>query len=82
MEGFKPEDSFRGDVARRYDDELRGDEDDETVLFLPEIAAGRDCLEFAIGSGRIALPLVAAGLRVDGIELSSNMIEGELKSER
>ena len=74
MEGFRPEDSFRGDVARRYDDELRGDED-ETVLFLKEIAAGRDCLEFAVGTGRIALPLAAAGLRVDGIELSPDMIE-------
>ena len=60
MEGFRPEDSFRGDVARRYDDELRGDED-ETVQFLKEIAAGRDCLEFAVGTGRIALPLAAAG---------------------
>ncbi|MER9395120.1 MULTISPECIES: class I SAM-dependent methyltransferase [unclassified Mesorhizobium] len=74
MEGFRPEDSFRGDVARRYDDELRGDED-ETVLFLQEIAAGRDCLEFAVGTGRIALPLAATGLRVDGIELSPDMID-------
>ncbi|ESZ77417.1 class I SAM-dependent methyltransferase [Mesorhizobium sp. L103C105A0] len=74
MEGFRPEDSFRGDVARRYDDELRGDED-ETVLFLQEIAAGRDCTEFAVGTGRIALPLAATGLRVDGIELSPDMID-------
>ncbi|RRH90015.1 class I SAM-dependent methyltransferase [Mesorhizobium tamadayense] len=74
MEGFRPEDSFRGDVARRYDDELRGDED-ETVQFLKQIAAGRDCLEFAVGTGRIALPLAATGLRVDGIELSPDMIE-------
>ncbi|TRC85945.1 class I SAM-dependent methyltransferase [Mesorhizobium sp. WSM4303] len=74
MEGFRPEDSFRGDVARRYDDELRGDEG-ETVLFLQEIAAGRDCLEFAVGTGRIALPLAATGLRVDGIELSPDMID-------
>jgi SAM-dependent methyltransferase len=74
MEGFRPEDSFRGHVARHYDDALRGDED-ETVLFLKEIAAERDCLEFAVGTGRIALPLAAAGLRVDGIELSPDMIE-------
>ncbi|RVD25438.1 class I SAM-dependent methyltransferase, partial [Mesorhizobium sp. M4B.F.Ca.ET.017.02.2.1] len=74
MEGFRPEDSFRGDVAKRYDDELRGDED-ETVRFLKEIAGGRDCLELAVGTGRIALPLAAVGLRVDGIELSPDMIE-------
>ncbi|TIX91073.1 MAG: methyltransferase domain-containing protein, partial [Mesorhizobium sp.] len=74
MEGFRPEDSFRGDVAKRYDDELRGDED-ETVRFLKEIAGGRDCLELAVGTGRIALPLAAVGLRVAGIELSPDMIE-------
>ncbi|TIT76736.1 MAG: class I SAM-dependent methyltransferase [Mesorhizobium sp.] len=74
MEGFRPEDSFRGDVARRYDDELRGDEE-ETVQFLKQIAAGRDCMELAIGTGRIALPLAATGLRVDGIELSPDMIQ-------
>ncbi|RVD67301.1 class I SAM-dependent methyltransferase, partial [Mesorhizobium sp. M4A.F.Ca.ET.029.04.2.1] len=74
MEGFRPEDSFRGDVAKHYDDDLRGDED-ETVQFLKEIAGGRDCLELAVGTGRIALPLAAVGLQVDGIELSPDMIE-------
>ncbi|TPJ49603.1 class I SAM-dependent methyltransferase [Mesorhizobium sp. B2-6-4] len=73
MEGFKPENSFRGDVAKRYDDNLRGDEE-ETVAFLEELAAGKDCLEFAVGTGRIALLLSARGLRVDGIELSPDMI--------
>jgi SAM-dependent methyltransferase len=74
MKSFKPEKSFLGDDALRYDDELRGDEA-ETVLFLKELANGRDCLELAIGTGRIGLPLAREGLRVDGIELSPDMIK-------
>jgi len=38
--------------------------------FLAQHAGQRDALEFAVGTGRIALPLMAAGVRVDGIELS------------
>src|SRR4051794_8648889 len=37
--------------------------------------AGGPVLELAIGTGRIALPLAATGVRVDGIELSPAMIE-------
>lgn len=73
MKGFKPAESFRGDDARRYDDQLRGDEA-ETVQFLKELADGRDCLELAIGTGRIGLLLARDGRRVDGIELSPDMI--------
>jgi len=32
-------------------------------------------LELAIGTGRIALPLAATGLRVDGIDISTAMVE-------
>jgi SAM-dependent methyltransferase len=35
----------------------------------------RPALELAIGTGRIALPLAARGVRVDGIELSPAMVE-------
>jgi 2-polyprenyl-3-methyl-5-hydroxy-6-metoxy-1,4-benzoquinol methylase len=37
-----------------------------------------DCgpvLELAIGTGRIALPLAARGIRVDGIDISPAIIE-------
>jgi hypothetical protein len=51
---------------------IRGDED-ITVDFLEELAAGGPALELAIGTGRIALPLAARGIRVDGIELSPAM---------
>jgi SAM-dependent methyltransferase len=39
------------------------------------LASGGDALEFAVGTGRIALPLWAAGVRVDGIELSQHMVD-------
>jgi SAM-dependent methyltransferase len=44
-------------------------------VFLARVAAGRDALEFAVGTGRIALPLMQAGVRVDGIELSQDMVD-------
>ena len=56
MEGFDPETSFGYEVSKRYDEGLRGDED-ETIAFLARLAAGRDALELAVGTGRIALPL-------------------------
>jgi SAM-dependent methyltransferase len=74
MEGFDPKTSFGYEVSKRYDDRPRGDES-ETVAFLARLAAGRDALEFAIGTGRIALPLTAAGVRVDGIEQSRDMVD-------
>lgn len=73
MEGFDPATSFGPDVARRYDDHLRGDED-ETVGFLEVLAGDRPALELAIGTGRVALPLSARGVRVVGIELSRDMV--------
>jgi hypothetical protein len=70
MEGFDPGTSFGHDASKRYDAaSIRGDEE-ETVEFLAELAGQRDALEFAVGTGRIALPLTAAGVRVDGIEMS------------
>ena len=74
MESFDPKTSFGYEVSKRYDDRPRGDED-ETVAFLGRLAAGRDALEFAIGTGRIALPLTKTGLRVDGIDLSRDMVD-------
>lgn len=74
MEGFDPKTSFGYEVSKRYDVHRRGDED-ETVAFLARQAGGRDALEFAVGTGRIALPLTRAGVRVDGIELSQDMVD-------
>jgi hypothetical protein len=74
MDGFDPAESFGPDVAARYDDYQRGDER-EAAAFLAEMAGGGSALEFAIGTGRIALPLAALGVTVDGIELSTDMVE-------
>ncbi len=74
MDGFDPALSFGTDVASRYDNHERGDEG-EAATFLAELACGGPALEFAIGTGRIALPLTALGVRVDGIELSRAMVE-------
>jgi SAM-dependent methyltransferase len=74
MDGFDPATSFGPEVARRYDDTPRGDEA-ETVALLTELAGDGRALELAIGTGRIALPLAARGVRVDGIELSPDMVD-------
>ena len=74
MEGFDPLRSFGPDVAARYDEDARGDER-ETVEFLAGLARDGPVLEFAIGTGRIALPLAEQGLRVDGIEQSNAMVD-------
>ena len=74
MQGFDPATSFGATVAARYDDHPRGDET-AAVQFLYDIAPTKTALEFAIGTGRIALPLAACGVQVDGIELSPQMIE-------
>lgn len=65
--------SFGEDTAEIYDDTARGDES-ETVEFLEKLAGGGPALELAIGTGRVALPLAARGVRVDGIDLSAAMV--------
>lgn len=74
MKGFEPASSFGENVAARYDDHLRGDEE-AAAAFLSDLAQGRSALEFAIGTGRIAIPLAEKGIQVDGIELSPHMVE-------
>src|SRR5947209_12771316 len=48
---------------------------DPTVDVLAELARGGPALEFAIGTGRVALPVSARGVAVSGIELSPHMVE-------
>ena len=42
---------------------------------LAELAGGGPALEFAVGTGRVALPLSAAGVPVHGLELSGPMAD-------
>jgi len=74
MDGFAPRHSFGPEVAARYDHHPRGDEQ-AAAEFLAARATGGRALEFAIGTGRIALPLAARGVTVDGIELSADMVQ-------
>ena len=74
MENYEPGMSFLEDTAEIYDDEARGDEAD-TVSFLERLAGDGPALELAIGTGRIALPLAARGIRVDGIDISQAMVD-------
>lgn len=48
---------------------------DPVVDRLAELARGGPALEFAVGTGRVALPLSARGISVHGIELSPHMVE-------
>ena len=65
-------DWFAGDVAARYDEDA-GDAPAELVDFLAELAGDGAALEFAIGTGRVAVPLAGRGVPVTGIELSPDM---------
>jgi SAM-dependent methyltransferase len=72
------ENHFDGWVAEHYDETSAAMFDpallDRTTRFLAERCDG-DALEFALGTGRVALPLAARGVRVEGIEFSPAMIE-------
>src|SRR5712691_13229425 len=72
MKGYEPVMSFGEDVAQMYRD--RGDEI-AAVAFLEQLAGPGPALELAIGTGRIALPLAARGIRVDGVDISPAMVD-------
>ncbi|MFI7277254.1 class I SAM-dependent methyltransferase [Streptomyces sp. NPDC049879] len=73
------EEIWNADVARGYDTPGTG-------MFAPEVlepavdrlaglADGGPALEFAVGTGRVAVPLARRGVPVTGVELSPPMIE-------
>jgi SAM-dependent methyltransferase len=63
------------DIADAYDD-LYAQVDDTTkaVACLAELADGGSVSELGIGTGRLALPLAARGLRVSGVDSSPEMV--------
>ena len=73
-----PIDYFGEDVAARYDDSespmFSSEAIDPAVDFLAGLAGDGAALELGIGTGRIALPLAARGVRVHGIDLSEAMV--------
>lgn len=75
---------FSGGVAETYDRDHGSNDTDliaETVECLKSLAGAGRLLEFAVGTGRIALPLRAAGCAVSGIELSKAMVAELRKKE-
>jgi SAM-dependent methyltransferase len=74
MKGYEPVMSFGEDVAQMYRDVQRGDEI-AAATFLEQLAGPGPALELAIGTGRIALPLAARGIRVDGVDISPAMVD-------
>lgn len=63
--------------AERYDDEssymFAAEKLDPAVDLLARLAGDGPALEFAIGTGRVAIPLAGRGIPVSGIELSAPM---------
>src|SRR5262245_17886108 len=75
MENYRPAQSFDEDVAATYDARSQRGDEESAPAFLAHWARGGPALELAIGTGRIALPLAARGVPVDGIELSPAMVD-------
>ena len=74
MDDYEPMMSFDRDICRdlrRRPPRRRGRRRSRS---LPALAGAGPALELAIGTGRIALPLAARGVRVDGIDLSPAMV--------
>lgn len=73
------DDHFGADVAARYDEAsatmFGAAVLDPTVDVLAALADGGAALEFAVGTGRVALPLADRGVPVSGIELSTSMVD-------
>src|SRR5205085_6029492 len=61
-------------IAEVYDDWYK-DYDEAAIDLLAELARDGRALELVIGTGRIALPLVARGVEVHGLDASPAMVE-------
>ncbi|HEX5541021.1 MAG TPA: methyltransferase domain-containing protein [Micromonospora sp.] len=79
VDGMRQEEIWDVGAAQRYDTPGTGMFAPEvlrpTVERLAELAGGGPALEFAIGTGRVAVPLAERGVPVTGIELSHPMID-------
>lgn len=73
MKDYEPITSWGEEDAAFDAETTRGDEA-AAVAFLAAVARGGHALELAIGTGRIALPLAARGVTVDGIDFSPAML--------
>lgn len=65
--------TYGAQIAEVYDD-WYGDYDAAAIDLLAELAGEGRALELGIGTGRIALPLVARGVEVHGLDASPAMV--------
>jgi SAM-dependent methyltransferase len=76
---MKQEEIWDDQAAKSYDTPGTGmfaaDVLGPAVDRLAELAGGGGALEFAIGTGRVAIPLRERGVQVSGIELSAAMVD-------
>lgn len=79
VEDMRQEEIWNAETAEHYDTPGTGmfapEVLEPAVDRLAELAGGGRALEFAIGTGRVAVPLAERGVPVTGIELSVPMIE-------
>jgi SAM-dependent methyltransferase len=79
VSGVSSSDVWDADTAERYDESsafmFSPDVLNPAVDFLADLAGDGPALEFAIGTGRVALPLIDRGIPVSGIELSQAMAD-------
>ena len=73
MKGYGPA-TFGELNAEDYDELHDPGTTDAAVALLADLAQGGKALELAIGTGRIALPLAARGLAVEGVDASPAMV--------
>jgi SAM-dependent methyltransferase len=62
-------------IARIYDPWSRTVVEDVSFYVEEAVASGGPVLELGVGSGRIAVPVAAAGIEVVGVDLSTGMLE-------
>jgi SAM-dependent methyltransferase len=75
MAGFD-DPAFYGDRwAEVYDERFGSRDADAAVEFLAALAGGGPVLELAVGTGRVALPLMARGIGVEGVDASAEMVQ-------
>jgi SAM-dependent methyltransferase len=70
---FYTDETYGERVAEVFDD-WYGDYDPEAITVLADLVGGGRALELGIGTGRIALPLMARNIEVHGLDAAPSMV--------